>query len=67
MGTAYDFIPQERRRLGSALGGRGEGGEGFFEAGGVFYVGGGEGAVDLAVEAGEDFAGADFDGLGDAG
>ena len=41
-----------------------EGGEGLFEAGGVFYVGGVEGAVDLAVEAGEDFAGAYFDVVG---
>lgn len=39
----------------------------FFEAGWVFDIGGGEGAVDLAVEAGEDFAGADFDVMGDAG
>ena len=54
----------ERRRWGALLG-RCEGGEGFFEAGGVFDVGGGEGAVDLAVEAGEDFAGADFDVVGD--
>jgi len=35
--------------------------EGFFEGGGVFYVGGFLGAVDLAHEAGEDFAGAYFD------
>jgi len=37
-----------------------EGGESFFQAGGIFYVGGVEGAVDLAVEAGKDFAGANF-------
>ena len=41
-----------------------EGGEGFFEAGGVFYVGGVQGSVDLAVQAGEDFAWAYFDVVG---
>ena len=44
-----------------------EGGEGFFQGGGVFYVEGGDGGVaaeDLAVEAGEDFAGAYFDEVG---
>ena len=48
--------------LDDGLGGRlaGEGGQGFFEGGGVFHVEGGLGAVDLAEEAGEDAAGADF-------
>ncbi len=46
-------------------GGFAEGGEGFFEAGGVFHVGSGEGSGYLAIEAGEDFAGAYFDVVGD--
>jgi hypothetical protein len=46
-------------------GGFAEGGEGFFEGGGVFYVGGGESAGYLAIEAGEDFAGAYFDVIRD--
>ncbi len=44
-----------------------ERGEGFFKAGGIFDVGGVEGAVDLAVEAAEDLAGADLDEVGGAG
>jgi hypothetical protein len=39
----------------------GESGQGFFERGGVFYVEGFLVAIDLAHEAGEDFAWADFD------
>ena len=38
--------------------------EGFFQGGGIFYVGGFLGAVDLAHEAGENFAGAYFDEVG---
>ncbi len=46
--------------------GRSQSGEGFFERGGVFDVEGGGWSLpsDLAVEAGEDFAGADFDEVG---
>src|ERR1700722_9126766 len=45
----------------------GEGGEGGFEAGGVFDVGGEERFVNLAVEAGEDLAGADLNEMNGAG
>jgi len=52
---------------GASVGCGCKGSEGGFEAGGVFDVRGGKSFVDLAVEAGEDFAGADFNELSGAG
>jgi hypothetical protein len=46
---------------GRSVGMRVEGGKGFFEGRGVFDVEAGLGAIDLAQEATEHFAGADFD------